>query len=431
MEWLEKYRGFFYNEGMKRFLLVLLLPLALFAAPLKLELFSEAAILINAETGIVLFEKNAHRPVFPASITKIATALYVLEKKADALGEMATATQECLSMASMQSRILRPWLLEAGGTAMGLRVGEVVEVKQLLYGLLLSSGNDAANVLANHLSGSVEKFMGDLNQFLREKGIKGTNFTNPHGLHHPDHQTTAYDMAQITRLALKYPLFCEIVKTVRFTRPPSNKQKSYDLVQGNKLLKKGKYYYPRAIGVKTGHIEKAGFTLSAAAEHEGRTLIAILLGCKTFDERYRDAIKLFDTAFKEKRESRTFFTKEHDHFWLDLKRGKNRLEAALDEDLTLAYYPAEELDVKTQLKWDFVRLPIHAGQLVGRLELVTDDGTCIKSQPLFAVRGVEIRSWAAFIDICTAYKVALISFSLCLFIMAGLFYLLKKPKKVI
>ncbi len=408
---------------MKRFFFALVVPFFLIAEPLKVDLSAECAILINAETGAILFEKNASRPYNPASITKIATALYVLEKKGNALGELATATQECLAIVPKHMRISQPCLLQADGTSMGLRVGEVISLKSLLYGLMICSGNDAANVLARYFSGSLDQFVVELNQFLREKGIRHTNFLNPHGLHHPDHRTTAYDMAQITKEAFKYPLFREIVKTVKYTRQPSNKQQGAELVQHNKLLRRGKYYYPKAVGVKTGYTTRSGFTISAAAEHEGRRLIAVLLGCPTVDQRYGDAIKLFEAAFGEKLQSRTFFNKQHDHFWLELKKGKTSLEAALDEDLSMDYYPAEEPKVKAQLKWDMVKLPIRAGQLVGHLELITDQGQCVKSAPLFAVKGVEQTFWVA-------YKTILVPFALCLFVMAALFYLLKKPKKI-
>lgn len=415
-----------------RFLFLLLFQFCLSAAPLKVGISSEMAILMNAETGVVLFEKNGYKPAYPASITKVATALYLLEKKGNALHENATATQECLLTAAPHERDAHPpYRLWTDGTKMGLRVGEVVTLKTLLYGLLLCSGNDAANVIAEHTSGSIEKFMRDLNIFLKEKGIKNTTFVTPHGQHHPNHQTTAYDMALITREAIKNPIFREVTGSVKYLKPQSNKQKAVEIIQNNQLLKPGQYYFPKVIGGKSGFLSKAGFTLTVAAEHEGRTLIAVVLNAPDAGQRYKDAIKLFETAFAEKKIERTLFTADHDHFWLELKKGKNPLEAALGEDLVLSYYPAEELLFKAHIQWDRVRLPIHAGQEVGSLQLLTDRGVCLKSAPIFAVKSVDRTIFAAFTDLCYEHKVFLIALAMFLMIFAALFYLLKKPKKII
>lgn len=420
-------------QSYMRFLLgFLFLSLSLQAKPLKIEISAKSAILINADTGAILYEKEAHEPSYPASITKIATALYALEKKGHALDETATATRECvINYAGHDKKMSEVYGLAPDGTNIGLRLGETLSLRVLLYGLLLSSGNDAANLIARHVSGDFETFMKELNDFLISKGIRETNFINPHGYPHLDHRTTAYDMAFITKEALKYPLFREIVKTTRYLRPKTNKQAERYFVQGNRLVKPGPYYYPKAIGIKTGYHGKAGCTIVSAAVHEGRTLIAVLLGCPSIEDRYRSVTKLFETAFNEKPFIRTLFAKIDDHFTREVKGGKTSVDAILKEDLKVSYFPAEEPEFKAQLRWSGLKLPIIVGQEVGRLEVVTANGKVVQSAPLFASKNVDKTVWKAFSDICVSYRAYIILFILGMNVLGGLIYYLKKPKKVV
>lgn len=408
---------------------------SLLAKSLSVGVSAKSAILMNADTGAILFEKEAHQPLYPASITKIATALYALEKKGALLDEKVTALHDCIVTISPQVKHSSikshpAYRLEAGGSNIGIRVGEVLSFRALLYGLLLSSGNDAGNVIAHYVCGSVDQFIIELNQFLLSKGVKETSFLNPHGLHHPQHQTTAYDMALITKEALKHPFFKEVVKTVRYERPQTNKQPQGYFVQSNRLLKPGQYYYSKAIGVKTGFTAPAGYTLVAAAAHEGRTLIAVLLNCD-LNGRYRDAVKLFEIAFAEKPITRTFFARMGDHFTFKVKGGRRDLDAVLNEDLNLSYFPAEEPAVKTRLCLNELKLPITQGERVGKVELVTQEGTILQSKPLYASRGVDKTVWKVLADSCMRFRTWLILAFLSLNVLLGLFYYLKKPKKVI
>jgi D-alanyl-D-alanine carboxypeptidase (penicillin-binding protein 5/6) len=405
----------------------------LFAEPLKVEVSAKAAILINAKTGAILFEKNAHQSSYPASITKVATALYFLEKKGSALDEIATAYPECLKTVAYALKFapdVPPYCLEPDGTHMNIRSGENLALKTLFYGLLLASGNDAANVLAKHISGDIPTFIQDLNLYLQAKGFKETLFLNPHGLHHPDHMTTAYDMAFITKEALKYPFFREVVKTVRCTRPQTNKQPQSILTQGNRLVRPGQHYYSKALGVKTGHTLKAGFTLVGAAAHEERELIAVLLGCQDAPHRYQDAIRLFEAAFAQKPVERKLFAKGHDTFTCTLPGAKTALEAALSEDLIVTFFPAEEVAFKAKLVWDNTALPIPQGGVVGRLDLVTDEGKLLLSKPLLATYSVDKTLWKSWTDFARSHRNIILLTFLGLNVAAVLFYFLKKSQKV-
>lgn len=378
--------------------LIFFLPLE--SKPLKVDISAPSAILINADTGVVLFEKDAHRPLHPASITKLATAVYALDKKRDSLDVMVVAAMEDLGTVTPQQKNapgskFPPHILESDGTHIGIKVGEILPFRALMYGMILASGNDAANVIAHHVSGSIPKFMEELDVFLKKNGICETIFRNPHGLHHPEHQTTASDMAKITQMGLKIPEFREIIKTVRYPRPETNKQQESVLTHSGRLLKSGQFYYPKAIGVKTGYTSLAGHTLVAAAQQDNRTLIAVLLHCSDFRQRYRDAINLFEAAFSQQMITRTLFSKEYDHYSLAVKGGKLPVEAVLKEDFKLDYYPAEEPQFKAELHWLPVKMPIVKDQQVGEIRLITNEGAILKTASLYSTQTVSKTTYFA------------------------------------
>lgn len=361
---------------------------------LRVDLSAKGAILINEETGAVLYEKNAHTPLYPASITKVITALYALEKKGGSMEEIVVASHE--AVAAVHPEIRRcserghpPYRLEFGGSHMGIKAGEGLPFRTLFYGLMLASGNDAANVIAQYASGSISQFMDELNAYVRSKGCKNTTLYTPHGLPHPDHKTTAYDMAILARCAMQYPFFREVVKTVKYPRPQTNKQLESEFYQHNALVKPGKFYYPKATGIKTGYTTAGGYTLVASAEDGNRKLIAVLLGYEQLQERYKDAIALFEAAFNEKKISRTLFSREFDHFSCSIKGGKTALQAVLPADLVLSYYPSEEPQFNTSVQWFSLPLPIRPGMQVGEILVASAQGKRLVQMPLFATNQID------------------------------------------
>jgi D-alanyl-D-alanine carboxypeptidase (penicillin-binding protein 5/6) len=383
---------------------------ALQAGNLKVEVSAKAAILLNAETGAILYEKNAYLSLYPASITKIATALYALEKKGHALSDKVVASSDAVSAVSPQVKRAATsrhpaYRLEFGGSSMGLKVGEEFPLGMLFYGLMLSSGNDAANAIAEYVSGSVGQFVQELNAYIRSKGCTGTTFVAPHGLHHVDHKTTAYDMAILTREALRIPFFRTVVRTVSCPRPASNQQPESTLQQHNALVKPNSpFYYPKAIGVKTGYTAAAGYTLVAAAEDPQRKLIAVLLGCEKLDQRYRDAIALFDAAYNEPRAERTLFSRNFDSFTAQICGGKKMLQAALLEDLVVQYYPSEGEEMLSKVVWEDMVLPIRKDARVGEVRVFSKDGRILARSPLFATNDVHPKiSYLARVQ-CQAFK---------------------------
>jgi len=364
------------------------------SSPLRVEVSAKGAILMNAETGAVLWEKNAHTALIPSSTTKMITALYAMEKKGGGLDEEVTASHEAVAAVSASVRRAvngshPPYRLEFGGTHMGIKAGEVMPLRTLLYGLMLVSGNDAANVIAQHVSGDVATFMQELNLYVRSKGCKNTVLHTPHGLPHEEHKTTAYDMALLAQEFLKNELLREIVKTPQYVRQATNKQPESMLYQHNALVKPGRFFYPKAIGIKTGYTVAGGYALVTAAESEERTLIVVLLGCDKIEQRYKDAIALFEAGFNEKKVARILFSKGFDLFSHQVEGGNMALQAYLPQDIVLSYYPSEEPVFRAAIQWQPPALPILPGSQVAQLQILSSDGKVLTSAPLLAVRGVE------------------------------------------
>ncbi|MGF9825277.1 D-alanyl-D-alanine carboxypeptidase family protein, partial [Brevibacillus agri] len=236
------------------------------------ELFGESAILIDATTGQVLFEKNPHVKLYPASITKIATGIYAIEK----------GNPDDVVTVSKKARYEE-------GTRVYLGEGEQVSLRKLEYGLLMHSGNDAATAIAEHMSGSTEQFAEELNAFLAEKvGVTETHFANAHGLHDPEHYTTAADMAKIAQYAMKNPIFREIVGTNRL--PWDGREWKSELINHNKLLRD----YPGATGIKNGFTDQAMHTLVGSAKRGDTEMIAVTMKAASSNYAYKDVTKLLD-----------------------------------------------------------------------------------------------------------------------------------------
>lgn len=242
---------------------------------LEPDIPAAAAFLLDPETGDVLYEKNPDTPLPMASTTKIITAVLVLEN-AD-LEERVTVSRQASSVGESSA-----WLEE----------GEVLTVKDLLYALLLQSANDAAVALAEHVGGSVERFVEMMNERARELGAENTHFANPHGLDQEGHYTTARDLAAIASHAMHLPFFRRIVATSSYQIPWPGHQWPRVFENHNRFLS----MYPYATGIKTGYTRGAGKCLVASAEKEGRELISVILN----DENYwEDTVTLMNYGFDD------------------------------------------------------------------------------------------------------------------------------------
>ena len=261
----------------------------------ELNATSPEVILFNTNSESIIYEKNAYKITYPASTTKIMTAILVLEN-----GNLEDTTT-----VSSNATIL-PY----GYVSAHLQVDEVLTIKDLLHLLLVTSANDAANVLAEYVAGSVSEFANMMNEKAVEIECTNTHFVNPNGVHDSNHYTTAYDLCLIANYAMKNETFREIVSTVSYTVPATNKYKERTFSNTNKLLQETNedsdtqniYYYEYATGIKTGYTEPAKNCLVASAKKDGVEYIAVILGSKTNEddfnsERFADAKNLFITAF--------------------------------------------------------------------------------------------------------------------------------------
>ncbi|TEU01954.1 MAG: D-alanyl-D-alanine carboxypeptidase [Dehalococcoidia bacterium] len=237
------------------------------------DITGRAAVMIEEPCGALLYDYNAHQRRAPASLTKIATALVALER-AD-LSEMVDVRVHGGELA-----------VTTDSTVMGLEPGQQLSVRDLLHGLLLPSGNDAAIAIAEHVGDSVPAFVGLMNSKVEQLGLGDTHFTNPHGLDGPDMYTSAFDIAMLGRELMREPELAAIVRT-RIYQPAWD---GAPLWNGNRLL----YLYPESLGVKIGSTDRAGGTIVAAAERDGRRLFVSVLGSSDI---YQDAITLFEWAF--------------------------------------------------------------------------------------------------------------------------------------
>lgn len=373
---------------------LLLFPLFL-SASLSVNPHSEVALLVNADTGAVLYERKAHELCYPASITKIATALYaaklqkdwdeIIEVPGDAIGSISPSAKK-------KANYKKPgYWIEVGGTHIGLKKGEKMSFADLMAALMVASANDAANVIAYHCGhGNIDRFTEDMNRYLKKLGCKNTHFCNPHGLFMPTHQTTAADMAIITRAYMKEARLRELAACSTYTIEPTNKQERRVLPNSNKLIRKGSQYYPKAIGLKTGYTSDAQHTLVAAAKEKDRVLIAVLMRCEDKSDTFVDARTLFDKAFEEKPVTRTLLTKGKKAVKKKLEGASALLEAVAPHDVRLTYFPAEEPQLYEHLAWHKDLKPeIAAGQEVATVTWVNAEGYALAEARLVADSDVE------------------------------------------
>lgn len=289
---------------------------------------SVSAVAIDADTGIVLSGKDVTKKVYPASTTKILTAILALENLD--LDKSVVVSKTAISIPWDSSRIY-------------LKEGEVVTVSDLLYGLLLESGNDAANVLAESVSGSISEFVKLMNTKLQELGCTNTHFANAHGYSDDDHYTTALDMAKILKYCIKNDTFVKIFSTKEYTMDATNKTNSKRYFTNTNRLIQTKEdsiysrYYKYCIGGKTGYTDEAGKTLVTYGVKDNKNVIVTVFNGGTvagIDARYTDAINLFEYAFNNF-EKHTIANSNDYSFMYTNVENKLRYYISMDSNLEL------------------------------------------------------------------------------------------------
>ncbi len=338
---------------------------------------AQAAIMIDGSTGQVLYEKNSRQHMYPASTTKILTAIIAIER-----GHLDDTV------------IVSRRAFDQEGTSAYLEVGERRTLEELLYGMMLPSGNDAAMAIAEHIGGRADGFVDLMNEKAKTLGALDSHFVTPSGLHDPDHYTSARDLALIARYALTDPIFARIVSTREYTLPGGAQPRHF--VNLNKLL----WTYPEAIGIKTGYTPEAGHTLVGAAEHNGRKLIVVLMK-GDLQGIYRDAQALFDfgwTAFRPERLvpqgtiAGTVAVQDGAEDIVDVVSGQSlTLLTATDEasGLPSAIKPSE-LERRVFLPAR-LEAPLAAGARVGELQLI-ERGRVLGAVDLVVNHPVAVRT---------------------------------------
>ncbi|MGN1304144.1 MAG: D-alanyl-D-alanine carboxypeptidase family protein [Oscillospiraceae bacterium] len=310
----------------------------------SITLSAKAAILIEADTGAVILAKNENSKLPMASTTKIMTTLLTLES--GDLDKTYPVPDEALM---------------TEGSSMGLCFGESVTKNELCYGMMLPSGNDAANTAALLIGGSFENFAKLMNRRAYAIGMKKTNFVTPSGLHDDEHYSTAYDMALLTREAMKNERFCEICRTKEIKLSSDGLQSDKYLSNTNRLLKKYRY----CIGVKTGFTDEAGRCLVSAAEKDGVKLIAVTLNAS---DDWNDHIKMYETGFScAKRVKLDSFTEAFDVKTVGGISDSISCRLSSPPECTAVNGTLPDISEKIFLP-DFVYAPIMQGDEIGYAE---------------------------------------------------------------
>ena len=330
---------------------------------------SEAVVIMDADTGLVLYGSEHHTQLYPASITKIMTALIVLEHVQD-LQERIEFSYNSI------------WSIPRSSSHIAMDEGETLTVYQALYGLMLSSANEVSIALAEHVSGTVEAFAELMNHKASSLGATNTHFVNPSGLPDYDHVTTAYDMALIMREAIRHPIFVEIISTRRFDIPPTERQSDIrPLRNTNQLIHPGPYFNEWVIGSKTGWTAAARHTLVTYAEHEGRRLIISTLKAESGGT-FMDTLALlsfgFSMPFEERRvfEASAYIRMVPVYQYIN-SRPLNIGYATLRADSDLHFMLPADFDIR-DLRYELsipyrVAPPVQVGDSLGQVAVYVQD----------------------------------------------------------
>ena len=320
---------------------------------------AKAAVLMDAVSGEVLFAQNAHKKLPPASVTKVMTMLLILEGCDSGkirLSDTVTISERAASM---------------GGSQMYMEPGEQHTVEELLKGVAMVSANDGCVALAEHLAGSVEMFVEQMNKRAAELGMKDSHFVNTNGLPVANHYTSAYDIAVMSRVLIAFPetaqWFTKWQDTIKVGLP--GKEKEFGLTNTNKLIKQ----YPGAIGIKTGFTQDAGYCLSGAAERDGTRLIGVILGCTTSNIRFAEIKRLLDYGFSNY-ESVKIAEKGQVQKALKIEKGTpSKVDVIMEDDAAILVKKGNKNRIKTKIEMDgYIKLPLKRGQKLGELVVLQD-----------------------------------------------------------
>lgn len=354
------------------------------------EIKAEGVLLSSLDTGEVIFSRNADKRFYPASLTKIMTALLVMENAKDLESEIITISKSAIDS-----------LLGTGASMGNLKEGEEITALQALYFLMLPSANDCANAVAEHYGGSIAGFVGMMNKRAEELGMTGTHFANPHGLHDDEHYTTVNDMRILTEQALKKNVFKEVVSTKRYNMPATNKSGERTLVTTIFLQDRyngasPNHFYKYASGVKTGFTDEAGRCLISTAKKNGQTYLCVLMNCPAKDAagkniriEFDETKKLYEWAFNNFEykivvdaetpvaEAKVDLCWDHDYVTMVVEGGLSAILPKEADSSTVQIKPKSEgkvydAPIKKGQLLDTADV-IYAGETLGTVNLIAGD----------------------------------------------------------
>lgn len=316
------------------------------------EIDAKSALLMDAGTGTILYEKNIHEALPPASVTKIMTMLLVMEAldtKQITLEDKVVVSEHASSM---------------GGTQLYLEPGEIKTVEELMKGIAIRSANDATVAIGEHLAGSEEMFVQRMNERAKELGMENTNFVNTNGLPAPGHVISAYDIALMSRELLKHPDVHRWLTTWMDTVIVGKKQATQELVNTNRLIR----FYDGATGIKTGSTSEAKYCLSASATRGNTTFIAVIMGAPTTQIRFSEASKLLDYGFANYN-TIDVIEKEKPAGTLAIQKGKlTEINGVAREDFKLLVKKGEEAKVEKEVILpQYLQAPLLKGEKIGEV----------------------------------------------------------------
>lgn len=335
----------------------------------ELTLNSRAAILIDANTGAVIYEKNAHEKHYPASITKVLTG-YIACSEGN-LDDTITVSQTAYDG------------MGEGGSNIGLVPGEQINFRDGLYGVMLESANEVCMAIAEHMSGTAEAFVEKMNETAASIGCTESHFANPHGFHNDNHYTTCYDMALITKQAITNEDFSQIWGTISYQIPATNMNVMRYLNNKDKMIKPtSEYYYPDLLGGKTGFTDEAGNTLVSYAERNGASLISVVMKAEGYDNTYKDSTALLDYGFSVYNERATIFRASDYSTTANVVQtykdktyelGTVAIGAASDVDMALPkFMSSDKITVKANID-ENLTAPVGINDIVGTIDIYYED----------------------------------------------------------
>ena len=348
------------------------------------SILAETAILIDAESGQILYDKKADQKMFPASITKLMTILLALEH--GELTDKITFSHDAI------------YSIEPGSAHIAIQEGETLTLEQVLRAIILRSANEASNGVAEYVSGSTEEFAKKMTERAKELGCKNTNFITANGLHDENHYTTAHDMALIAKELLTHEEYRRMMSDTYYEIPPTEKQPEVRYLHGQHqmLNENSLYYYENAIGGKTGFTNEALNTLVTYAEKDGMELIAVVMKCNAA-EHYTDTAALFDYGFANfeskvilngaEYNSTVMVTEEYNN--KTLERGTitiapvGAISHVVPKGTDISSVTTE-MDVPQSIK-----APVEAGQVVGTMKVLLN-GKHIKTVDLVAENSIAL-----------------------------------------